>query len=318
MERRYRSPIQPNLPTPETRAYFPEPKSMDEHLKDDVLKRTGDNLTYAIKYGSAVMDDASPTSMVDMILVVDDTKKFHKRNIEIAPNDYGLPQLPDWHNYLNNSGFNFYYGNFETEKGLVRAKYAVISTDNFIKGCHGTLQEKESKGEGDFGLYVAGRMQKAALKPFFKTEKEEKVMKIEKAINSARIDGVWLALGLVSQQFSFNELLEKYVSLSYMADLRVEKPRKIQIMIEKNYTDYCTMLQPILEGFAKTNLISKTDEGKWEKLSFPGKNEVKKRLDIIKIRTTITNYLKNPMTAGLSEGIVYAWHKVERSLQSPK
>lgn len=304
------------LPIPKDRAYFPDITFKNRYLQQEVLRRTEDNLVYAIQYGSFMTGDATPTSMIDIILIVENTKKFHEKNQSIAANDYGWPRSPSWHDWLNQFGFNFYHSQFQTENGPMKTKYAVISRENFIKGCNGSLPENERKKTGAFGLYVAGRVQKAALKPFLKTDNERKITEIEKAINSARIDGVWLALGLLPKEFSFNDLLKTYVSLSYMADLRVEKAGKIQTMMEKNYEDYLAMLKPILEEFVKSGLIKSSEEEKWTKLDSPSKSNVQKRLLLIKGKTIPINYLKNPTTAGWGNAVRYALQKIRRVINS--
>jgi hypothetical protein len=317
-ERFVQSNILYRLPTSKDEAYFPNITLENEALQKEVLKRTGNNLVLAIQYGSLVAGDATPTSIRDLILIVENTREFHEKNINIAANDYGKPRSPAWHDWLNKFGFNFYHSNFQTEKGLMKTKYAVISRENFIRGCNGSLSEKEKINIGTFGLYVAGRMQKVALKPFLATNDEEKIIEIEKAINSARTDGIWLALGLVPEKFSFDELLTKYVSLSYMADLRIEKAGKIKTMIEKSREDYSIMLQPILREFEEVGLIKLSEKGKWTKLDSPRKNEVRKRLNSIKRKTFIINYLKNSMTVGINKGIRYAGQKIERAIKSLK
>lgn len=306
------------LPTPKDRAYFPEITFEDKVLQQEILKRTGDNLVCAIQYGSLVTGDATSTSMMDIILIVENTKEFHERNANVSIDDYGWPRSPDWHNWLNQFGFNFYHSQFPTKNGPIKTKYAVISRKNFIKGCNGSLSEKEREKIGAFGFYVAGRMQKAALKPFFQTADGTKITEIEEAINSARIDGIWLTLGLIPKEFSFDELLKKYVSLSYMADFRIEKPKKTQTMIEKNREDYYSMLRPILEEFRKTGLIKSSGKDKWIKLDSPSESEVKKRLLLIKGGTIVTNYFKNWTTVGMGKGLEYVGQKIKRVMLSQK
>lgn len=302
------------LPIPSDVAYFPQAKSKSEHLQQEVLKRTGDNLVYAIQYGSSIAGDATSTSMIDMIIIVENTKEFHERNKSVAAKDYGIPRSTAFHDWLNRFGFNFYHSAFQTENGPTKTKYAVISRDNFVKGCHGSLLENEKEKIGAFGFYVAGRMQKAALKPLLMTKNEQKVTEIEQAINSARIDGVWLTLGLVPKEFTLNDLLKKYVSLSYLADIRIEKPGKIQTMLNKNYQDYLNMILPILSDFVRIGLIKPAENGNWTKIESPSEAEVKKRLISIKARTAVTNYLKNPITTGINKSADYALQKVRRAI----
>jgi len=63
-------------------------------------------------------------------------------------------------------------------------------------------KKKEKEGKGAFGLYVAGRMQKAALRPLFKGSKEQQE-EVERGINTARIDGVWFCVRPSGADFFF-------------------------------------------------------------------------------------------------------------------
>lgn len=302
------------LPDPDKKAFFPETTLQNPDLQEEVLRRTGqENLTYAIQYGSHITGDAKPTSMIDMMIIVENTTLFHQQNMQIASGDYGLPHSIAWHTWLNKFGFNFYHTEMDMDGQRKKVKYAVISREDFIKGCNGSLAEKERIGKGDFGMYVAGRIQKAALRPFFKAGDEEKTAEIEKAINNARIDGIWLSLGFLDNEFSLTDLLQTYVSLSYWADLRVEKPGKIAIIIERSRKDYETMLQPILAEFAQSGLITVTGDLRWEKRQFPSRQEVEKRIRQLKMRTAATNYIKNVLTVGPCKGAVYAFRKIQKA-----
>jgi len=304
------------LPEPRSQAYFPE-TGPSEILANEALRRAGGNLDYAIEYGSTVAGDATPTSMRDMILVVRNAKDFHRRNMEMSARDYGLPHLPDWHTFLNKFGLNYYQTTITSGEKVLPIKYAVISTENFIRGCNGTLPEKEKDKTGAFGFYVAGRIQKAALRPL-KTGNEDTAREIEQAINTARIDGLWLSLGLLGSQFSLDELIEKYVSLSYRADLRVEKPGKIQTLIRQSKADYLAMLDPILNDFNENGLVRKIADTEFEKIKSLTQNEVEKRLRELKLQTAVANYVKNPLTMGVGRGIKYALQKVGRSIEAQR
>ena|SRR6266700_7382229 len=205
--------------------------------------------------------------------------------------DYGSPRSVEWHNFLNRFGFNFYQSSIPTEEGDLRIKYGVISAANFIKGCNGTLEEKEETGAGKFGLYVAGRMQKVALRSLHdrNDEQNKQLADIEAGINTARIDGVWLAMGLQDKRFTFDQLLTDYVSLSYRADIRPERTDKIPTLIEMGKADYQRMLDPIIQDFRDQNLITQYEDGGFEKMHSLSKEQVERRLKKIKQRTFIIN-----------------------------
>lgn len=312
-ERPSQQPIK--LPTLDTPPFFPS-REPNNFLRNELLTRAGkDNLVYALEYGSHVSGDATPTSIHDVMIVVDDANKFHKDNILLHGADYGTPRNAKWHAFLNTFGFNFYQTKFRGEDDqILSAKFAVISKDNFIKGCSGTLTHKGDGREGAFGMYVAGRLQKAALSPVYKRE-DETTAAIESAINVARIDGVWFTLGLLEDRFSYEDLLQEYVSLSYKADIRVEKNKKAQILIETSRDDYSTMFYPIIDSFMKSDLIRPCG-GEFEKTVSLSEKEVKKRLVQLKAIAFATNYLKNPLTAPLGNSLFYALMKVLRAADS--
>ena len=290
------------LPTSLAEAYFP-PGKTDKLLSNVARERAGENLVGMIEYGSHVTGDATSTSRRDMILIVKDTEKFHRENMSTSPKDYGRPRSVAWHTFLNKFGFNFYLTSLKTNDGQnIAVKYAVISSKNFITGC----------SNGDLELYVAGRMQKVALRPhFYGDEKEEE--QIKKAINTARIDGVTFALGLQEkQEFNFDTLLHSYVSLSYLADVRIEKPDKIATLIEKSKEDYIKMLTPIIDEFVKSGLIEKTDYG-LRKAHSLSQEEVETILKNMKLPTAIRNFGKNTLTVGFGKGIIYAGEKIIRT-----
>lgn len=298
------------LPKPALEAYFP-PYGKNEILAKEIIRRAGEtNLVYALEYGSHVTGDPSSTSMRDAMIVVENAKEFHQSNMSLSPTDYGRPRNPIWHAFLNRFGFNFYY--MPLTDGS-RAKYAVISKENFIRGCNGTLEDKERTGQGAFGLYVAGRVQKVALRPLYK-DSFKNMVEIEEAINTARIDGVWLALGLLKDSFSIESLIVHYAALSYLGDLRVERRGKLMSLVHKNKDYYKRMLGPIINQFVEFGILGQISEGQFRKIESMSADEVQKRLVQIRLKTAVINYIKNPLSAGIGPGLNYAAEKIKRSL----
>lgn len=303
-----------NLPKPDNTVYFPVEKG-HEFLTNEALRRAGkDNLVYAIEYGSQVTGDASKSSKYDMMIVVDDATQFHKDGLKVAGGDYAYPHVALYHGLLNKLGFNFYHAKVRDDNDqVVGVKLAVISKKNFIKGCYGTLPRRYRQAQGAFGMYVAGRVQKAALAPLYK--KEEEAPLIESAINAARIDGVWFALASVDQRFTYEDILRAYVRGSYWTDVRVEKKGKTDTFIEKNPEDYREILTPIIQSMVESGLMREV-EGGFEKVISMGKGEHRASIARLKSTSFLTNYLKNPLTTGIVRGIIYALSKVARSASS--
>ncbi len=290
------------------------PDRVSRTLANEAINRAGDNLVCAIEYGSHVTGDAKPSSSYDLILVVEDTLQFYRDNIPQHGHDFGRPRSARFHDALNQLGFNFYYTDIPQPDGEppIHVKYAVISRENFVKGCNGALAKKDRTDEGGFGLYVAGRMQKVAVRPI--AQNDEKMGEIDAAIHRARVDGVRLALGLQQTQFSISELVGSYVSLSYLADLRVERPDKIQTLIERSRQQYEELLTEILAEYEARGEVRRLDDGRWEKLQgIPTSEDVMLRLRRIRRQTAIINFAKNPLTVGPIHAIEYALGKIRRA-----
>ena len=303
----------PSLPILESPAYFPQGE-INLSLCDEVLRRVGKkNLVWAMGYGSQVSGDAGKRSMYDVMVVVDDITEFHKRGILFHPFDYAQPHLTEWHAFLNRWGFNFYHSEFKMADKKHKLKLAVISKEDFIRGCSGALGDQG----GAFGMYVAGRVQKAALSPLYKRTEEDATI-IETAINTARVHGVWYALGFLKDRFTYSELLKTYVSLSYWADVRVEKSGKIETLIKNNQLDYYNMLQPILQSFIDQKLITVVKEGfGWYKKAHSlSTTETYARLLKLITISFLINYFKNPWTTTPQKTLTYAAMKVARTVDS--
>lgn len=303
------------LPAAEPPAYFPE-RPVNETLKAEIIQRAGvQNLDWAMGYGSQGTQDASRDSMFDVMVLVADDYQFHADNLAAHPQDYGRPHRPGWHAFLNSFGPNFYQTKMIEGTGETRGvKLFIISTENFIKGCSGTLNYPNMPHEGAFGMYVAGRIQKVALAPMYQRDAETGLA-IESAINAARIDGVFFAMGFLPESFTYEELLKEYVRLSYRADVRIEKKGKVDALINNSREDYAKMLGPIIFMFLDAGLLEQ-DGDKFIKIKSLTKNEADLRLRQLREITFCLNYFKNPLTPGLAHAMAYALAKVKRSVQS--
>lgn len=310
----------PQLPRPEKIAYFPQITSEPVHdWKNWAKEKVGeDNLVFAFGYGSHVTGNPSPTSRHDFFLVVKDVKEFHQKNMDSYPDDYGKPRLARWHTFINR-GPSYYYTTVQNDEGEeTRLKYVIISEDNFVKGSHGSLPRRQREEPGGFGLSVAGRIQKVALDPIYISKERATREKIETAINKARIDGVWLALGTLEKQFSTNELLKEYVSLSYRFDWRpgYEKKDKAEIIINRNPKDYEAMLSPIFDAYQEACILAPVEhdgEIQWTKHKSPTKGEIFRRELVMRVRTTARNLIKTGATVGYFNGGKYLKEKHSRA-----
>jgi hypothetical protein len=293
--------------------YYPA-LSVDPKIKDVVTKLGGEGLISAYGYGSSFIGDAAPDSILDLLLITKDPRAFHEANLSARPRDYGHPHWAGFHAALNRYGFNFYKTNLDIDGEKRKAKYGVIGYKDFRLHTHGARKDSLQGIRGRGRLYVAGRMQKAMLAPIKVTDGGYQTV-VDAGINQARLDGIWLSLGLMDDIFSFDDLARTYVGLSYKADARIEHPDKVKNIYTKGQSEYHEMLEPLLDQFQKRGVLQKISIDSYAKLVSLSRSDVKIFLWRSKLDAAAKNYFKNPLTFGLGRGIGYAVSKVKRSLR---
>lgn len=283
-------------------------------LEEEIKRIGGDQLVRGSGYGSAFSGDASKTSLMDMLLVVKNPWSFYKYVTEIPEFRLGTTRMPGFHAEFNLEKGNFYLATVYPIGGPRGVKFWIIPLDELTKHSQGGLP---SAPEGKGGLYLAGRMHKAMFPTFAENGIPDEQKQIDLAFNKARIDGVWLALGLMHRTFSRDQLAETYVNLSYAADKRVEQANKSQSLLYKNYDCYQQMLDPVISSFIESGLIRPIsgEEGYIKLMSLP-EAEVNDWLKKCASQASKTNYIGNFLTMGGRIG--YAAHKVIRVMQAKK
>jgi mitochondrial translocator assembly and maintenance protein 41 len=189
-------------------------------------------VVFAFAYGSGVVKQGgydytnTPSQklpMIDLILVVDDSKKWHTENMQRNPHHY-TPLLP-----LNSSSIaqfqeslkaRFWFNPY-VPCGLLSQphrlmKYGVISTKHALEDL---LDWND--------LYLAGRLHKPV--QILKSNLE-----IEKAMGINHDHAIQTSLLLLPEQFQEVELYLAVASLSYVGDPRMligENPKKVSQLI---------------------------------------------------------------------------------------
>lgn len=281
-------------------------------LSEEIDRIGGSQLVRGTGYGSAFNGDATKTSLMDILMIVRNSWAFYNEVAKLEEVELGTTRTPGFHAEFNLEKGNFYQATLYLIGKVQKAKLWVIPVDEFVKHAHGG---RPNVPEGKGGLYLAGRMHKAMFPVFVDHATEEETEKIDTSFNRARIDGVWLALGLLSRYFTYDELAEKYVNLSYAADKRVEKADKSQTLLEKNREYYEQMLHPILSCFEEKGIIESV-EGKddlFMKQMSLQEAEVKRWLKQSAQRAFWVNFSQNPLTFGPLRGLGYGLAKVRRS-----
>ncbi len=294
----------------EIKTYYPKAPVVPG-LADEISRIAGDQLVLGTGYGSAFSGDASKTSLMDLLLVVRNPWTFYRHVSQLPEVKLGTTRLPGFHAEFNLDKGNFYLSTLYLPGSIRHAKLWVIPLDELPKHAQGG---RPGVAEGKGGLYLAGRMHKAMFPIFVDNATPEEQEKIDWSFNRARIDGVWLTLGLMPRIFDFNHLAETYVNLSYAADKRVEKAGKSLSLYTKNEPDYREMLTPIIACFVEKGILKPIEgEDGFVKLMSPEKQDVQKWLQHCASEARKTNFLKNPLTFGLFEGITYGLAKVKRA-----
>lgn len=106
------------------------------------LKRTLPDFSFSFAYGSAIMPqvDNKGKKMIDIIIFVDNLKKFHQENMKLNPNHYSVQAKllgPNIISKINRIGNKSYYNPYidigeEIDKGVSELKYGIIETKSAL------------------------------------------------------------------------------------------------------------------------------------------------------------------------------------------
>lgn len=262
----------------------------------------GRHLIAAVGYGSS-FNGESTNSLQDYLLFIYNVSAFHQENKKKRPQDYdpitGNPKVQTW---LNGITPNFYPSKLDLDGQEVPIKYGVVSLDQ-VRALRTGLEQSDSN------FYLRGRLEKAIILPFVPAANPIRQKLIERAITQARIDGMWLATGLLPDEFSCEELALTYIGLSYRADVRAEKPDKIRILLTQSPDEYKAMLGDLLKAFIDFEFLEQVDDGVYRKRVSMKEEDVKKMLSSAAWFAFKANYVKNPLTYGPIRGIQYGWGK---------
>lgn len=194
-----------------------------EILEDFMLERP--TVLGAYGYGSAIFkqkDYNGKKPQYDMILIVDDLKKWHLRNMINNRTDYSFIGKV----YLTNAsierikGLNkiIYFSNIK--KGNELFKYGVIEKDDFLED----LISWEN-------VFLAGRFHKPTLE--IKGEAD-----INNAILKNRESAFIVSCILSESETTLRDLYIKLCGLSYLGDMRMafaENPNKVENIVYGNF-----------------------------------------------------------------------------------
>ncbi len=290
--------------------YYP-PKIENPALEAAIRRIGGDSIERAHGYGSSFSGDASKDSLMDILLIVRNPWLFYERAAVSREVKLGTTNNAGFHALWSYEKTNFHLGTIDLDGSKQGVKLAVISHDELLKHAKGGRPDPEGKGM----LYLAGRLHKVVLPLIIDNTTPEEQTEVDLAINRARIDGMWLALGLSPRYFDLDQLAGIYVNLSYAADKRVEKANKSQTLLFKKYEDYQQMLKPILGCFIEAEIIKPLpgEPGLYEKQMSLSEEIVRKWLQGSASHAFRVNFAQNIWTMGPLNGALYGLAKVKRA-----
>lgn len=197
----------------------------NKNIEDFISKRP--KIVAAYGYGSGVFKQSGYSSkdkpQLDLILVVDDLKKWHTENMGLNPRDYSFI-----------GRLFFKYGKIESLKGNTGIAYISNIKENGNVYKYGTIEEKDlirNLSNWD-SFYLPGRFQKACM--VVKSSK-----KLEQAIHYNREQALYISLLTLGE--GKKDLIDLYTNLcglSYLGDTRMkfaENPDKVKNIAMGSY-----------------------------------------------------------------------------------
>jgi translocator assembly and maintenance protein 41 len=234
-----------------------------------------DNLVHCFGYGSGVFSQSlsndkqgvsSIAGMLDLILVVDDTREFHRANLQRFPHHYapwlryggpdlatkiqrqGIPSLRDAH-------VLFHVVDEDEKNNLPKMKYGVVDRED--------LERDLTKWDS---LYLAGRLHKPTL-PVVANDND--LLEAQtKNLRAATAAALLLSTqpppstNTASTEVSWPSLYRQIAALSYTGDFRMrvggEDPQKLDKLVQApgQLQRFHDLYRPILKSYETSGLLS--------------------------------------------------------------
>lgn len=170
-------------------------------MAEDILARHGKAAQAILFYGSCLRTGNDREGIVDLYLLVDGYKGAYRSRLRALLNQVLPP--------------NVFYLEIPFQGRMVRAKYAVFSLRDLLRGTSNRW----------FHSYLWGRLaQPAAL---IYSRNQEITSRVQSARAQAVVTFITRVLPAVPAQFTARELWRRGFSLSYRAELRAERQDKL-------------------------------------------------------------------------------------------
>ena len=276
----------------------------------------------AYGYGSGVFKQSGYTKkdkpQIDLILVVDNLKKWHLENIKLNKSDYSM---------IGKAFFK--HASIDKLKGNTGITYLSNIEENGSVFKYGTIEEKDLINYLDTwkSFYLPGRFQKT----IYPIKEDKELSKhIEANRQNALLLTAYLRKEVVLDRKDFYQTL---CSLSYLGDTRMkfaENPRKVLNIVEGSFDNFNKLYKFDTKYFKKTfdsEVIINRDKVKEDIVNLPSElvNYIKDYLDqdddlirekileyftLVNKKESTKQTIKGIYTNGICRSINYASKKV--------
>ena len=178
-----------------------------------IMSRYGQSVQAVLYYGSCLRKDDELDGIVDVYVLVDTYRSAYLGHLLPAVFNKILPP-------------NVFYLEVPFEGGTVRAKYAIVSVTDFLRGTSRRW----------FHSYMWGRFaQPTGLLYARSPEVEDRLIN---ALAQAAMTFITRVLPRAAERFSARELWSRGLLLSYRAELRAERPDKVASLYDTSSEHY--------------------------------------------------------------------------------
>ncbi|KAF3928549.1 hypothetical protein ABW21_db0207061 [Orbilia brochopaga] len=205
-------------------------------------------IRYAFAYGSGVFSQGTVSSekpMIDLIFGVTYTQHWHSLNLTEHPDHYSfLGRLGSGvvARVQDDFGAGVYFNTYVELNGMM-IKYGVVNLDTFCRD----LADWET-------LYLAGRMHKPV-----KILRDDSKVRLANQANL--LSALRVALLLLPEQFTEEQLYHTIAGISYMGDPRMnlfaENPHKVANIVANQLPNFRRLYSPLVDTLP--NLVFKGD-----------------------------------------------------------
>ena len=182
-----------------------------QQLCDEIHSRYGGAIQAVLFYGSCLRRNDETEGIVDLYVLVDSYRRAYPKGTLAAANRLLPP--------------NVFYLELPWGKGLLRAKYAVLSVPDFSRGTSRRW----------FHSYLWARFAQPTALVYARNT--EIALRIHQALAQAVVTFISRVIPKLPVRFTAREIWQEGLALSYRAELRAERPDKVVHLFEA-WQDY--------------------------------------------------------------------------------